>query len=571
MSSLLRTILEPRSRAHQSDLVGSDTGWWSGPLGGKTKAGTPMDEWKAMNLATVWTCVEGISSDVAVLPLPLYRRLAGGGKEKARDHPVFRLLTYPNPRMTGLSVRETLLAHALNWGRGIAEIERDGEGRPLGIWPLRPDCARPETRKGELFWRYTKTSGEAVMLPDADVFHVHGLGFDGITGYNVIRMARESMGAAAAADEYAQRFFGNGALPATLLKHPGKLKAEGAKNLRESFREIYGGLENSSGMAVLEEGMTLEKFSIPPDEAQFLETRQFHVSEICRWYRYPPHKAGDLSRATFSNIEQQDLSYGTSCLLRWFVRIEQEITRKLLRTEEQGEYFAEHTFNAFLRADVKTRFLAYKIGRDGGWLSADDVREMENQNPLPGGQGKIYSVALNTVPADTLLDKDGDDAPVAPAPPAPRAGVLDRRALLAIADASRPSLEAAYAQLIRVEADKLGRAESRGQLAAFADTFFPQHVEHVRGLLWPVVESSVRAACGVAGTVYAGDAARGLVHDLAARHVEASRRSGTGTPGEPGVARAASQAEDAARAIAAAMVGHLIKESPREHLLGTPA
>lgn len=540
---LMQSLLNLRA----SKSGGTHPGEWGGifsKLFGKDDAisGVDVTEWTVQNLSTVYACSRAISEDVAKLPLHLFRRLAKGGRERAINDPSYQLLLKnPNPEMTAFSFRETLQHHALMWGRGCAEIERKKNGEPLYLWPLKP--TRTEIKRdpvtGEIVYGYTKERGGKVWLQANDVFHIHGLGFDGITGYSVVRMAQQSFGAALAADKFAAAFWGNHAMPAGVLTHPMKLSPEAAKRLRKSFKENYSGPTKAGEVALLEEGMTLQPMTIAPQDAQFLETRQFSVAEICRWFRFPPHMAQDLSRATFSNIEHQALEYINTTLLAWLVRWEQEAARKLIGGDP--DLYFEHLVDSMLRGDIKTRFEAYKNGILTGFMMLDEARERENLPPLPDGQGQLVMVPVNMTTPELLREgpmaspdtkgpfdddpKSGKDDPAAAPnedPPAakPKKAKKEKKSVREIVSAAMPLLTEITRTLRYVEADKLRRAAKRNELGAFAPKFFTDHVEHVRTAYRASVDHivlSCRSACGTIGSPLL------ITNALAQIHVDRSR------------------------------------------------
>lgn len=362
-----------------------------------TASGLAISPEAALRSTAVFACVRVISETLASLPLILYRRLAPRGKDRAVDHPLYPLLhDRPNPEMTSFTFRETLTSHITLWGNGIAEMQLDGAGRVVALWPLAPNVTRLERDKTGQLWYVTFVPGTGqVGIPSYRIFHVRGLGLTGLWGLSPIGLARQAIGLALATEEYGARFFGNGAQPGVVLKHPGQLKDEAYNRLVKSWDASHTGLSNAHRTAILEEGMGIEKIGIPNDDAQFLETRKFQVRDIARLFRIAPHLVGDLEQATFSNIEQQSLEFVTYTMLPWFARWEQEISRSLLLESERADYFAEFLVDGLLRGDLLSRYQAYAIGRQWGWLSADDVREKENENPLPGGVGTTYLSPLN--------------------------------------------------------------------------------------------------------------------------------------------------------------------------------
>ena len=370
---------------------------------GRSTSGKNVNERTAMQTTAVYSCVRILSEAIASLPVHLYR-YAGRGKERVYDHPLYYLLhDEPNPEMTSFVFRETLMSHLLIWGNAYAQIIRDGGGRVLGLYPLLPDKVEVDRDdKGELYYVYNRYSdenpnfgeyGRGYLAPE-DVLHIPGLGFDGLVGYSPIAMAKNAVGMTLACEEYGAGFFENGATPGGVLEHPGVLK-DPAK-VRESWHAVYGGSKNAGKVAVLEEGMKYQQIGIPPEEAQFLETRKFQVDEIARLYRIPPHMVGDLDKSSFSNIEQQSLEFVKYTLDPWVIRWEQSLQKALLLPQEKREYFVKLNVDGLLRGDYQSRMTGYSVGRQNGWLSANDIREMEDMNPIPAEEGgDLYLVNGN--------------------------------------------------------------------------------------------------------------------------------------------------------------------------------
>ena len=370
---------------------------------GRSNSGKIVNERTAMQTTAVYSCVRILSEAIASLPVHLYR-YTDTGKERVYNHPLYYLLhDEPNPEMTSFVFRETLMSHLLIWGNAYAQIIRDGTGRVLGLYPLLPDKVEVDRDdKGELYYVYNRYSDEnpnfgeygRVYLAPEDVLHIPGLGFDGLVGYSPIAMAKNAVGMTLACEEYGAGFFENGATPGGVLEHPGVLK-DPAK-VRESWHAVYGGSKNAGKVAVLEEGMKYQQIGIPPEEAQFLETRKFQVNEIARLYRIPPHMVGDLDKSSFSNIEQQSLEFVKYTLDPWVIRWEQSLQKALLLPQEKKEYFVKLNVDGLLRGDYQSRMTGYSIGRQNGWLSTNDIREMENMNPIPAEEGgDLYLVNGN--------------------------------------------------------------------------------------------------------------------------------------------------------------------------------
>nr|DAF10439.1 MAG TPA: Portal [Caudoviricetes sp.] len=359
-----------------------------------------------MQMTAVYSCVRILAEAVAGLPLHLYRYKEDGGKEKALDHPLYNLLhDEPNPEMSSFVFRETLMTHLLLWGNAYAQIIRNGKGEVIALYPLMPNrMVVDRDTKGRLYYQYTTSTEDAptmkgvtVNLPPSDVLHIPGLGFDGLVGYSPIAMAKNAIGMAIACEEYGAKFFANGAAPGGVLEHPGTIKDP--QRVRESWQSTFGGSGNSNKIAVLEEGMKYTPIGISPEQAQFLETRKFQVNEIARIFRVPPHMVGDLEKSSFSNIEQQSLEFVKYTLDPWVIRWEQTIHRSLLLPDEKSQYFVKFNLEGLLRGDYQSRMNGYAIGRQNGWMSANDIRELENLDRIPAEEGgDLYLINGNMLP-----------------------------------------------------------------------------------------------------------------------------------------------------------------------------
>ena len=370
-------------------------------LFGRTTSGKPVNERTAMQTTAVYACVRILAEAVASLPLHVYEYQDDGGKKLVHEHPLYYLLhDEPNPEMTSFVFRETLMSHLLIWGNAYAQIIRDGAGRVLGLYPLLPDKMEVQRDdRGNIYYVYSRNSDENPMFKEygniklkaEDVLHIPGLGFDGLIGYSPIAMAKNAVGMTLACEEYGASFFANGANPGGVLEHPGVLKDP--SKVRESWNSVYRGVNNAHKIAVLEEGMKYQQIGIPPEEAQFLETRKFQINEIARLYRIPPHMVGDLDKSSFSNIEQQSLEFVKYTLDPWVIRWEQSLQRSLFLPGEKGKYFIKLNVDGLLRGDYQSRMNGYAVGRQNGWFSANDIREMENMNPIPDEEGgNLYLV-----------------------------------------------------------------------------------------------------------------------------------------------------------------------------------
>jgi HK97 family phage portal protein len=394
-----------KSRDHpkvDNRTVGSSYSFY---MGGSS-AGKNVNERSAMQMTAVYSCVRILAEAVAGLPLHLYRYKEDGGKERAIDNNLYHLLhDEPNKEMSSFIFRETLMTHLLLWGNAYAQIIRNGKGEVVALYPLMPNKMQVDRdENGELYYIYTRCSDEAktmdgvtVYLTPRDVLHIPGLGFDGLVGYSPIAMAKNAIGLAIATEEYGAKFFANGAAPSGVLEHPGTIKDP--SRLRENWNSTFGGSANSGKVAVLEEGMKYTPISISPEQAQFLETRKFQIDEIARIFRVPPHMVGDLEKSSFSNIEQQSLEFVKYTLDPWVIRWEQSLSRALLNEDEKRKYFFKFNLEGLLRGDYESRMSGYAVARQNGWMSANDIRELENMDKIPAEDGgDLYLINGNMLP-----------------------------------------------------------------------------------------------------------------------------------------------------------------------------
>lgn len=390
-----------RSRDRPKNLSGGTSFFM-----GSSSSGKVVTERSAMQMTAVYACVRILSEAIAGLPLHLYKYTSDGGKEKAIDHPLYQLLhDEPNPEMSSFVFRETLMTHLLLWGNAYAQIIRNGKDDIIALYPLMPNRMRVDRDdKGQLYYTYNRVYDEAlktksmtVVLKPYDVLHIPGLGFDGLVGYSPIAMAKNAIGLAIATEEYGAKFFANGAAPSGVLEHPSTLK--NPEKLREAWQSQFGGSQNSNRIAVLEEGLKYTPISISPEQAQFLETRKFQINEIARIFRVPPHMVGDLEKSSFSNIEQQSLEFVKYTLDPWVVRWEQNLQRILLNPDEKKDYFFKFNVDGLLRGDYASRMTGYATARQNGWMSANDIRELENLDRIPTELGgDLYLINGNMLP-----------------------------------------------------------------------------------------------------------------------------------------------------------------------------
>lgn len=388
-----------KSRDKPKNRLGSGTSF----LFGSTSSGKNVNEWTAMQATAVYACVRILSEAIAGLPIHVFRFRSDGGKEKVPNHPLYYLLhNEPNPEMTSFVLRETLMGHLLIWGNAYAQIIRNGRGEVIALYPLLPSKIEVNrSPNGALIYTYYRDADESGINPKGgyitlrrdEILHIPGLGFDGLIGYSPIAMAKNAIGMSLATEEFGAAFFANGANPGGILEHPGVVKDP--ERLRESWYAQFSGANNHK-VAVLEEGLKFHQMAIPPDQAQFLETRKFQIDEIARIFRVPPHMVGDLEKSSFSNIEQQSLEFVKYTLDPWVVRWEQSLQQSLILPSEKSSIFIKFNLDGLLRGDYQSRMTGYATGRQNGWLSSNDIRELENMNRIPTEEGgDLYLVNGN--------------------------------------------------------------------------------------------------------------------------------------------------------------------------------
>lgn len=500
--------LKQLGRRFWNSTLANPAKWFTDAVGGtKSVSGETVNEKTALGLSAYLACIKNISEDIAKMPCSIYERMDPRGRKQQTSHPVHRLLhDEANEEMSAMTFRETLTQHCLGWKGGFAEIVRNGAGQPAALYPLDPTtvqvCRDKTTRV--LFYMVDNKPMQA-----SDIFHIHGLGYDGLTGYVISQVAKDVVGNALAAQKFAGSFFANGTVASGVITVPDAMTETAFKHLRESFQQRYGGSGNQHKPVILEQGATWSQTSSEPQKAQMVEVLQQGVEEVCRLFRMPPHKVQHLLRSTFSNIEMQAIEYVTDCLLGWAVRWEQEVNRKLLLPRERVKLFAKHNFNMLLRGDQTARSAFYREMFNIGALSDNDIRELEDQNPVEGGDTYFVNAAM--IPLDiastgkhiaTLQpkpeptppgDNPNDNSPPDPRsnPDRPDASNEHKRELLGrVAAAHTKQLEAAIAGVLRVEHDKVKRAAKRPDFKQWASDFYGKsHKAEVCDRLKPVLGS----------------------------------------------------------------------------------
>lgn len=376
---------------------------------GISNSGVNVDEESALKISAVYACVKVISETIASLPLNLLKEKTNGDNEKAKQHPLYSVLhDSPNNEMTSFTFREMLMTNLLLWGNAYALIKRDSDGHVIELYPLKSKnmVVERDSITDAIKYTYTNSKGLTKIYKPKQVLHIPAFTFDGVLGVSPITYAREAMGLALATEEFGARFFGNGARPGGVLEHPGVVKDP--EKLRDSWNKVYQGTKNSHKVAVLEEGMKYHEIGMSPEDSQFLQTRSFQLTEICRIFRVPPHMIGDLSRSTFSNIEHQSIDFVVHTIRPWLVRWEQAIAKSLLNDEERSIYYARFNVDGLMRGDFTSRMSGYAIARQNGWMSANEIRALEDMNRIPIDQGgDLYLLNGNMITATQANQKSG--------------------------------------------------------------------------------------------------------------------------------------------------------------------
>ncbi len=466
---------------------------------GDTSTGIPVNEYSALNYSAVWSAVNMVSGDVASMPCQLFKRV-GKNKELYNTHPLYRILhDAPNPEMHSLTFRQTLQAHVMTWGNGYAEIERDAVGRPKHLWPITPNrVSVHRSAAGELLYHVASNTGPGVVINPADMLHLSGMGWDGCQGYSPIAKARDSIALGIAAERFGSKFFENGSTFGGVITHPSRFATPAAReNFEKALKKRGQGVDRAHGLLLMEENMSYQPIGVPPDQAQFLESRQFQVTEIARWFNIPPHKLAELSRATFSNIEQQNREYYQSALFRWVKTWEHELGRKLISQMEMNQQVVEFNTDAFLRGDSEGRAKLYSSLFAIGAITPNEIRARENLNPIEGGDTAY--VPLNSVPIDMakkVVQSQIDANNEPPAPPQralpPGDSAADQQQIAEL----RASVERLTGQL--AEAREFSEIAQRGAAEAIAG-----HIAEATGR----VEALARA-------IKADEKAEGLEQEL---------------------------------------------------------
>lgn len=445
----------------EASTLRSPATWFMDAMFGRREsaAGVNVSDATALSLSAYFCGINMIAGTIGSLPLNVYKT-DGKKRDVWPQHPAHYLLhTEPNSEMTAMSLRQTMVFMAIHYGNAYAEILWDARGNPQSIWLIHPELCKPRRADdGQLWYEVRPWDGEVRYLKPEDVLHIPGLGHDGIMGYGLLQLARESIGLNAAQDQYAAKFFRNGGNISGTIETPNILNDKQFDRLKSEIASKMQGLSNAHRIAIMENGMKFNPMNPTHQEAQLVEARRFTIEEWARWLNMPPHKLREMTHSTFSNIEHQNIEWVVDTIRPWLVRFEQEYNRKLFR--KQSIFYTKHTVEGLLRGDIASRYAAYAIARNWGWMSANDVRELEDYNPLPGKQGDMYLVPLNMIPAD--MAGKTPDAPAKPPDPLTRAAAervvrFETRTLETLGTAAYAGVGAKVAEWMCVDQDVADR------------------------------------------------------------------------------------------------------------------
>lgn len=454
-----------------------------------SKGGVYVDHDTALKFSAVFACVRYVAETVAGLPWHIYKRLPNGGKDIALTHPLERLIHLrPNPDMSAFAFKTVMTAWAQTWGNGYAEIEKDASGRIAALWPISPDRVeiKRDPDSGALFYEINNQRGPKTILKPNQVFHLAGMGFDGIRGYSIISLAATSIGAGIASDDFVSSFYANGAVLSGALTHPKSLTDEAHARLKEDFAKQFGGAQKAWKPIILEEDMKWQTFGMPLKDAEFIASQKYRVNDIARWFRVPPHKIADLERATFTNIEHQSIEVVQDTIMPWTIRFEQEADYKLISARNHAVFYTKLNLNSMMRGDHENRSKFYKAMREMGSMSVNDIRLLEDLNPI-GPDGDKYVMQSQY----TTLEKIGEDIEPPPIPkpePDPDDPDLEKAKSLygkIITDISR--------RILRREKNRFEDAKKRVETVEAFNTWLDGFYEEHKKYMHKAYTSSVEA------------------------------------------------------------------------------
>lgn len=446
---------------------------WYGESSHSPSAGVKVNETTAMTYSAVWCATRILSETIASLPAVLFRRYARGQKERAEYSPLFKIFhDSPNEDMDSFTFWEMMSCWLVNAGNAYAEKQIDGAGQVIGLWPIHPSrVSIPRREKNDpLVYQVRSDNEPESYIPSDLMFHIVGpLSDDGLTGKGVIAQARESIGMGLATEQYGAGFFGNGATPGGVITIPDLLDDGAARRMRHDWKQIHSNRHNPHNIAILEQGSTYTKIGVPPEDAQFLQTREHNITEIARWYRVPPHMLGDLSRATFSNIEQQSLDFVKSSVVSWLRRIECAANRQLIDSDSE---FLKFVVEGLLRGDSVGRSAFYVSMINTGVFSINEVREKEDMNPIDGGDTRLIPMNMNAV-----NEPEGSSAGNEPDPLRESTNPIDPFDIERVREHLRKGLEQTISRMLTKERNAATRAaKNPREFLTWLDAFYEKHL-----------------------------------------------------------------------------------------------
>ena len=401
--SLITKVLEQRWKSFDKP--------WQWPslfsaINDKSNAGIAVDEWKSMQLSVVYACIRLISNTMAMLPLALHQDISEDKSRVAREKPLHRVLHQTaNSEITSFTFKQVMQTHVLLWGNAYAEKITNGRGELMELWPMPPWNMKVESVNGKRKYTFRLPDGTEQEFPSKKIFHLSGISFDGIKGASPIQVMKNEIGLGLALQDFGSKYFANGTNLGGVATHPGKLGEKARIHLKEDLEKNFQGLSNAQRMIILEEGMKYDKIGIPAEDAQFIESRKFQLEEIARYFGIQLHMIQNLDRSTNNNIEQQSIEFRTYAINPWAVIWEQEIYRSLLTPEEQKDnYYGKYNLNALMRGDYKSRMEAYRTGVQMGLYSLNEVRKLEDMNPIEDEGGDTHWVNSAMIPIEKQME-----------------------------------------------------------------------------------------------------------------------------------------------------------------------
>lgn len=490
----------------------TNTEWWEQFLEqtAQSAAGVTVTPTGAMKQSVVFRCVALIAS-IGTLPLKYYKRQSDGGKQLADKDNLWKVLhDQPNSEQTAVEFWEMMFGHLALRYNAYAQIIRDQAER-ISLWPLNPAKMEVKRVSGKLVYIYDQEGGKPIKFKAEEIFHVRGMMNNGLVGVSPIANAVDTIGLRMAQEKYASKLFANGVLHRGIWKWPGRFKTKEAKKaLEESLHDAYGGVDNAGRTPVLEQGLDWQSVSMTPEDAEAIATAKFSLAEISRFFGVPLHKLGELDRATFSNIEEQNTDWVVDTVRPWCKRVEATVKKSLIPESQKRTHYVEFLLDDLLRGNTETRWKAYQTGVQTGVFSLNDVRKKENMNPIEGGD--VHLIPLNFIP----LDQAGEMPESQDFPPEEKSTRLYSKSIqlysksiqeertkkhrLRLREAHRGSFRDGFGRIVRREVNDLRKAvkkhlgaRSEFELRAYLEQFYKDFIAPVRDVMRPLVYTYARS------------------------------------------------------------------------------